>query len=307
MKIKLFGLSAALILGACGGGGDPTPAEDMTGLISIAITDASVDYVDVVNVRFTGVSLKPESGDAIDYVFDEPVDLDLLTLQNGNTAELLPTTSVPVGRYNWIRLAVEAEFDNIFDSYAMLTDGTQVELRVPSGSQNGLKLVSGITVTQGQSSNIVIDWDVRKALTDPPGQPGMFLRPALRVTDMASFGTLSGTVEQALLEGSDCSNDLVADTGNAVYIYAGEVTEPADISAMETDPIATATVRKGADEIYRYAVNFLSIGEYTAAFTCQASDDEPDIVNEIAFAPVITGVRIVDGETTTVDFVASSP
>ena len=213
------------------------------------MTDAAVDYVNVVNVRFTGVTLKPQSGDVLTFEFSEAKNIDLLALQDGRTEELLPAIRVPAGRYNWIRLAVLAEFDNVFDSYAMLDDGTQVELRVPGGSESGLKLVSGFTVTQDQATNIVVDWDLRKALTDPSGQPGMHLRPALRVTDMASFGTLSGTVDTALIEGENCTNDLLADTGNAVYVYAGDVAEPQDISDQDSDPITTATVRKAADVI----------------------------------------------------------
>ena len=119
-----------------------------------------------------------------------------------------------------MRLAVNAEFDNVFDSYAMKSTGEEeeIELRVPGGSQSGLKLVSGFTVTEDQPTHLVIDWDLRKALTDPLGQPGYHLRPALRITDMALYGTLSGTVADALVMDASCTNDLVAHTGNAVYI-----------------------------------------------------------------------------------------
>ena len=305
MKHVLIFAGATLMLAACGGGGS-APEQDATGIVNIAMTDAAVDNVDVVNVRFTGVTLKPQSGDELVYVFDTAKDIDLMTLQGGNTAELLSNTQVPVGPYNWIRLAVQAEFDTVFDSYAMMEDGTQLELRVPSGGQSGLKLVSGFTVTQNNSTNIVIDWDLRKALSDPQGQPGLHLRPALRVTDMASFGTLNGTVELALLEDASCTNDLVADTGNAVYLYADEVTEPSDIRSLDTDPVATATVSKGTDEIYRYEVSYLSVGEYTAALTCQSSDDEVETDETIEFLVVITGVVISNGETTEVNFTAPS-
>ncbi len=305
MKHIIFAAGAMLALAACGGGGSsPEPEQEATGIVAIAMTDAAVDYVNVVNVRFTGVTLKPQSGDMLTFEFSEAKDIDLLALQDGRTEELLPGTRVPVGRYNWIRLAVQAEFDNVFDSYAMLNDGTQVELRVPGGSESGLKLVSGFTVTQDQATNIVVDWDLRKALTDPTGQPGMHLRPALRVTDMASYGTLSGTVDTALIEDENCSNDLLADTGNAVYVYAGDVSVPQDISDQDSDPVATATVRMAADGTYHYEVSFLSVGEYTAAFTCQASDDEPDTVQTIEFPAVVNAVMISNGETTSVDFVS---
>ena len=179
---------ASITLAACGSSGGSDI--DKTGFLAIGITDAPVDDVSAVVVEFTGVTLKPSSGDEIVITFDAPKTFDLLTLTDGLTAELLHETEVPVGTYNWVRLAVNAEFDSVFDSWAMTPEG-QVELRVPSGGNSGLKLVSGFTVTQNQSTNLVIDWDLRKALTDPLGQPGFHLRPALRVTDLASYGTLT--------------------------------------------------------------------------------------------------------------------
>ncbi|TDJ35073.1 MAG: DUF4382 domain-containing protein [Gammaproteobacteria bacterium] len=292
-------VGSSLLISACGGGGSG-PMEPATGLISIAITDAPVDEVTVVNVQFTGVTLKPASRDEIQIVFDAPKDFDLLTLTGGLTAELLPDTVVPVGGYNWVRLAVNAEFDNVFDSYAMTPTG-QVELRVPGGSQSGLKLVSGFTVTQNRSTHLVVDWDLRKALSDPVGQPGLHLRPALRITDMALFGTLSGTVAEALVIDTSCSNDLAAQTGNAVYIYSGMTVTPGDIGDADNDPFMTATVTQDGAGTYTYEVNYLSVGDYTAAFTCQASDDDSVADDNIVFSAPQSFV-IEDGVTTAVNF-----
>ena len=298
--------SVFFLVAACGGGGGSTPAESVipsqpvTGIINIAITDAPVDEVSVVNVQFTAVTLKPSSGDEIEIIFDSPKDFDLLTLTGGMTAELLSDTVVPAGAYSWLRLAVNADFDNIFDSFAMTPTG-QVELRVPSGSQNGLKLVSGFTVTQNQSTNLVIDWDLRKALSDPVGKPGLHLRPALRVTNMAAYGTLSGTVAEALVTDENCSNDLAAQTGNAVYIYNGMTDSPGDIADAENDPLMTATVTQDAAGVYTYEVNYLSVGEFTAAFTCQANSDDSETDDDIVFSAPQSFV-IEDGITTSVNF-----
>jgi hypothetical protein len=300
---KLLAVAGAsiLIAGCGGGGGGSGTTEPATGFLSIAITDATVDLVSVVNVQFTGVTLKPASGDEIQIVFDAPKNFDLLTLTGGLTAELLSDTEVPAGGYNWMRLAVNAEFDTVFDSFAMTSMGEEIELRVPSGSQNGLKLVSGFTVTENQSTHLVIDWDLRKALSDPIGQPGWHLRPALRVTDMALFGTLSGTVAEALVTDAGCSNDLVAQTGNAVYIYNGMTDTPGDIADAENDPFTTAAVTQDEAGVYTYEVNYLSVGDYTAAFTCQANDDVSDVDDDIAFSAPQTFV-IEDGVTTEINF-----
>jgi hypothetical protein len=294
IPMKKLCVAGAVAIALAGCGGSSTPEEE-NGIINISITDAAVDDVAEVWVEFSAVSLKPQDGEDIVVEFDPAKSFNLLELQDGRTAALLPDTSVPVGRYQWIRLGVNAEFDNVMDSYALLEDGSQVELRVPSGSQSGLKLVSGFTVTQNQSTNMVVDWDLRKALTNPVGQPGYHLRPALRVTDMAAYGSLTGTVDATLTMADGCGDENV---GNAVYVYGGIVDMPLDIRGADTDPLVTASV--GAD--LTYSVTFLSAGDYTVAFTCHADDDTADVEDDITFDPVDSAVTIVDGETTVVDF-----
>ena len=48
---------------------------------------------------------------------------------------------------------------------------------------------------------------------------------------MASYGTLAGSVQTALLEEDSCTNDLALDTGNAVYVYAGTIAISLETSA----------------------------------------------------------------------------
>lgn len=271
----LLVIASAWLIAGCSGGS--SSSGDGMGTIRIGLTDAPIDDVSVVNVEFTGVYLKPVNGSEIEIIFDQPKNFDLLRLVDGATVDLLEQTSVPVGDYNWIRLAVNAEFDNVFDSYAMIPTG-QIELRVPSGGQSGLKLVSGFTVTQGGSTNIVLDWDLRRALTMPQGQPGWHLRPALRVTNMAEYGTLTGTVDPTLItEEKGCTSDLATDSGNAVYIYFPATDVAGDMGDAENDPFLTATVAQDNDGNYSYTVNYLSVGEYSASFTCQANDDIADV------------------------------
>ncbi len=293
----------ALAIAACNsdsGGGEET------GVLNLSLTDAAVDDVKEVHIEFDGVTLKPASGPPIEILFDAPKSFELLALQDGITAELLPDTTVPAGPYNWIRLHVNAEFDSVYDSYAKYDDDSEVEVQVPSGSERGLQLSGGITVLAGETVDLVIDWDLRKALTDPTGQPGLFVRPSLRVVDMAEYGTLEGTVDAALVEDATCTNDLVADTGNAVYVYSGDVPAPADIQGLATDPLVTASVKfDGAT--YGYSVPFMATGDYTVAFTCQASDDEPETMEAIAFPAVTMGVTIENGATTVVDLHAPDP
>ena len=293
---KLFVPAAlALAVAACSSGSDG----EATGVLNLSITDATVDTVKEVHIEFDGITLKPANGAPIEIIFDTAKTFDLMKLQDGLTAELLPDTTVPAGNYNWIRLHVNAEFDNVYDSYAKHLDDSEVEVAVPSGSESGLQLSSGLTVLAGQTMDLVVDWDLRKALTDPAGQPGLFVRPSLRVIDMAEYGTLEGSVDLALIEDAACTSDPVSGTGNAVYVYTGDVGDPADIQQLESDPLVTTAVNFDGIE-YRYGIAFMPAGTYTVAFTCQASDDVADAADDIVFSRVITGVAIENGGTTTV-------
>jgi hypothetical protein len=306
-----FALAAVGLAGcSSGGSGDSGVA---TGELSLAITDAPVDGVSAINVVFTGIRLKPQAGPAFDVALvddmGEPVDermINMLELTDGNYELLFENAVVPAGVYNWIELQVEAELDNFLTGSHVVTDNNEIrELRVPSGSQSGLRLVSPFTVTADRQTRLMIDWDMRMGLVKPTSLGGEYLlKPAFRTIDMTEHGFLAGTVADSLVFEAACANDLILDTGNAVYIYAPfdpTVDEPGDIgAAAEPTPIATATVKQQSNGQYGYKV-ILSPGDYMVAFTCQAgadTDEDEDI--DLVLHP--EPVTITDDETTVLDF-----
>lgn len=289
-------LLSLTFLTACGGSSssDPEPA---TGTLTVGVTDAPVSDVDQVVVEFSGVTVKPREGEQITIEFDEPNSVDLLALDGPQTETLLDGEEMDAGEYNWIQLEVNA-VEGTQDSFVITDTGQQIELEVPSG---GLRLVSGFTITQNQETSFIIDWDVRQGLTAPANQDSWKLTPALRIIDSTEFGDIAGTVAVGLVEDGSCTNDLAEDTGNAVYIYEGLDVTPNDIDQTDDDPVATGGVTQDENGNYTYSVTFLSPGDYTVAFTCQADDDEPDTEDDITFAGS-ANATVEDGEETVVDF-----
>jgi hypothetical protein len=308
LMMKLLTVIAVLIgVSACGGGGGGS-SDTTDGTLSIAITDAPADDALEVWVRFTGMTLKPQNGPQDPITFATPVDVDLASLTDGNTVTLLNDVRVAAGRYEWIRFEVDAEFDDNFDySYVVTSMGGEEDLKVPS---DRLRLVSGFVVTVNQNTSFVIDWDLRKGLTNPVGLDGWFLRPALRIVDMTEYGSISGTVADSLTSDSpgeppatQCNNDPNDDSGNVVYVFEDVVTAD-DITTLDdtdVDPLTTANVRQDDGGIYRYSVAFLSPGEYTIAFTCQGLSEDPETDDPLLF--VSDTVTVVDGEDRVYDFV----
>lgn len=288
-------LSLPFMLTACGGDSNTSDS----GGFSLAITDAPVDDATAVVVEFTGISVKPATGEAIEFVFDEARSIDLLALQGTASEAFLTDELMPAGSYEWIRLHVNAEHDSVMDSYMTLDSGEQVELWVPSGSQSGLKLVSGFTILAGGSVDFTIDFDLRKSIVSPPGMAaeGNILKPTLRLIDNTSAGSIAGTIDGAVIAEAclDASTEL-----GAVYVYSGADITAVDVSGALSDPLTTALVSYQEDA-YRYEVGFLGEGQYTLAYTCEADLDDPALVDVISFSNTISA-DVAGGAETTADF-----
>lgn len=263
-----------------------------SGSLSLGITDAPVDSLQEVNITFTGVTLKPADGSKISIDLDGARTLDMLELQRGNAAQLLEDQSVPAGDYNWIRL--ELDQDQMF---VVEDGGGEVDLTVPSGSQQGLRLVSGFTVPQGSSADFTIDFDVRKAVTKPGSQKKDYkLRPALRLVDNAEAGAIEGTVFSNVI-----SNQCDTSFNGAVYVYEGQDADLIDYNSnTDADPLMAATVDKAEGESkLSYRAAFLTEGDYTIAYSCDP--DDPEAKDSLTFTGS-RNVTVVAGETQPEDF-----
>lgn len=289
---KLFAkaLIPAFLLALAGCGGDSSTSQ---GSLSLGITDAPVDSANRVVVEFSGVSVKPASGEAVEFTFDAPRQIDLLALQGGETELLLDGVVLDAGAYEWVRLTVNAG-QNASDSFIELEDGSVHALFIPSGNETGLKLVQGFIVPANGSANFTIDFDLRKSITDPQAQ-GMpyILKPALRMVDNTEVGTIAGTVDSAIAAATDCSP--------AVYVYEGSDVTPDDVGSA-VEPVASGLVNMSdTTGAYEYAVAFLLTGDYTVALTCDADADAADADDAITFEAQQNATVAVD-QVTTVNF-----
>ena len=236
--------------------------------------------------RLTGVDLPPEK------------KIDLLQQQGTNSASLLAGVTIPAGTYQWIRLDIDTT-----NSYIITSTGAQYPLTIPSGSQTGLKLVSGFTVAQGSLADFVIDFNLRQSITlaNTNGTPTYILNPALRLINMQQVGTVSGTVSSALSIGGT----LITATScsPAVYVYPGTVTVLDGFNVIVSGgitPLTSATVSlNNTTGSYDYTVGFLAPGTYTLAATCAADDTAG--ATSLAFSATQLAT-VTANTTTTVNF-----
>jgi hypothetical protein len=291
--------ATALGLAACGGGYSGSmsapPSQTQMGQMRLSVSDAPpADGATHVVVVFTGVELTGDSGAPVTINFASPKTIDLMT-QSGTASAVLFDQPIPPGSYGQIRMMVVAD-GSANNSYVDLADGSRHGLWVPSGAQTGLKLVSGFTVPSSGVVDYTIDFDLRKAITCPPGQaPACILKPAERLVLNTSVGNIQGQIRSTLPTG--CTP--------GVYLYSGTVTKPEDMNSTLTDdpnqPLASKVPVANSAPPFYYQFTFLPPGTYTVAFTCQAAQDNPDQADpSVVIMPVAT-TAVTAGQTATVD------
>lgn len=316
---SLLGLAAGvlLVLGGCGGDSNTAIAiSSGSGFLTLRVTDAPVDDAAEVVVVFTGVELQRTEEDSIIIDFAAPRSIDLLQFRNGQTANLIEGSPVPPGEYQGLRLRISAEQNLQNGSRIRLRDGRQFPLFIPSFAQSGLKLNRRFTVAQGNITRLLIDFDLRKSIVAPPGlEPNWILRPSLRLVDELQVGTLTGTVDVAALATAQQRNTNTCRAG--VYVFAGSNVTPDDMDGIAVDGIDPVAYRPVIPSVAgaptNYNIEFLEVGDYTVAFTCDFNVDADPTISEFdPSAPVQPGgrpamqfitkpARIVIGSSTRVD------
>jgi hypothetical protein len=295
-------------LTACGSGSDGSPTT-----VSFGVTDAPVDNAEAVVVTFSGIDLLDDSGTRVGgFELESNRQVDLLQLQGANSEFLVTGASIEPGVYEEIRLIAVAEqpsCNNLvapFDSY-ITVDGTDYPLVVPSGAQTGLKVKGPITIAAGERASFVIDFDLRKAVSERGNKGCYNLKPVLRIVDTAEVGTLSGTVDKEFLTSSACTADTETGSGATIYLYDGSDVTPDDVGSA-VEPFASSNLLAASDDSgdFTYEIGFLLAGSYTAALTCQAGDDVATSDDDIEFLEEKNVDVTADG-LTEADFVFTPP
>ncbi|WP_240224217.1 DUF4382 domain-containing protein [Rheinheimera hassiensis] len=311
-------LASMTLLAACGSDSDDDLQPQMT-RFSLAVSDAPINGAKVVMVCFSEIELTGNSvgnqsftvgdDDAAAEANDECRDaqgtivpntrgIDLLLLDGAKSEALLTDADIEAGNYGQLRLEIAT------GSYVELEDGMREPLQVPS---NELKLGS-LTLVEGSNANYTLEFDLRKALINPPGQNGYLLKPTgLRLVNNTEVGHLTGQVAESVLINNSCTV-APADASvpvATVYLYQGAdrpLDELSDNGGDNTyQPYASTNVYFDGVSEYHYSIGFIQADNYTVALSCDV-DDNPEAADDIGF---LQAQNVVVSPTTTpveVDF-----
>jgi hypothetical protein len=151
------------------------------------------DVPEAQEVDSAVVNVEADQGDSFIVLMEDEADVNLLELTNGITQNLV-NTDVPVGSYDLVRVYVKGV--NV-----VLTDGTTYDLKVPSGSQSGIKVFikPGIEVSGVLTADLLLDFDVSKSFVAKGASnaiDGFNFKPVIKASNMSTAGTLAGTVTE---------------------------------------------------------------------------------------------------------------
>ena len=205
-------------LTACGGGSDSASSGN-TGTLSLSMVDASDETFKAVYVSIEEVQVCYETGfvegdedTACEWqtIATPNKTYNLLTLVNGVTAEL-GEAELEVGTYNQMRLILADAPDdslNIFGDphpadmpqYLIRQDDTLYPMKVPSGYNSGIKLVSQFEIEDSETTELILDFDVTRSIhlagkIDNNGK--YILKPTIKVTGTYNRAVVSGMIYNA--------------------------------------------------------------------------------------------------------------
>ena len=196
-RIFLTFLTAAFILVFAGC--DKT--NEGNGRLVVNITDAPfpVDLIESAEVTITKVEIR-EAGDCncdespFHVLWEGSETFNLLDLRNGVVAELL-NLQIEAGEYDLLRLYVD-------EASLKVKDGETYTVKVPSGSQTGIKIFinPGLVIEGGLTTELILDFDLSNSfvmqgnMNSPAGIKGFHFKPVIRAVNNSVAGRLEGKV-----------------------------------------------------------------------------------------------------------------
>lgn len=130
---------------------------------------------------------------------------NLLELVNG-VREILGITTLDAGHYTQMRLIIGEVPDqglNMFSqkhdfaNYIINLDDEVHELKVPSGTNTGLKIVNGFDINENQTTELILDFDAMRSVVKARKSGKYLLKPTIKVLDTTEYAIVSGQVTDA--------------------------------------------------------------------------------------------------------------
>jgi len=279
-KLMVVLAMATLIYGCSSGSNEAQrPAEPTTtGNITISLTDGPWEDAMEMVLQVTGIEMGRSDGSVLVIEMDGGgMNIDMMTLQNGEARMLADNREIPTGQYDWMRLMIDPSQSHI----DLASTGGRHGMQMGGDAENGLEVVHSFEIGQSQHGEYMLDFDIRRGVQhhDTSMMGGEYrLHSAIRMVDMGVSGGMMGEIHPSMIDVNhpNCDNEP---GGNWAYLFHGDTTEPDDIADVDTDgmngPIAADRIEMDTmTGEYRYHFGYLDPGMYRIAVTCSSEWDE---------------------------------
>lgn len=180
--MRFLPVTLALLLAAAPLAGCDSADLASTGRVRVLLTDAPLENATNAFVTVERIELIGADGPA--YVLSDSARVvDLLTLQDGVTAEMADV-EVPAGTYEQLRLIVADDARLLFD------DDTELNLKVPSGTETGIKILLPAFELDEEDdvAEITVDFDVFKSFVEAGNSGSYIFKPVLKPLSLVVDG-----------------------------------------------------------------------------------------------------------------------
>jgi len=236
---------------------DPNAAK---GKLSVSITDAPIDQAGVTGAFITVTEVKVDGKTFTG--FEGPKTFNLLELQNGNTLNL-GNQEVAANTYSTLTLVLDIDKDASGTGpgcYVTKTGGVKEKLEFAGKSTASIDMKpSGFNITESGQTEMVIDFDLRKAVRQKDADFTFVteneLKAALRAENRVQTGTIKGKI------------DNFATLGSSVVVYAykkGTFDSSREINGQGSSEVkfANAVSSTKTDASGNFTLAFLPSEEY---------------------------------------------
>ncbi len=207
--MKPFALAAltifcSLLFLSCGGGGGGVPSSS-TGTLKLGLTDASATTYQAIYVTVAQVAVSRD-GERWDILSSPNKTVNLLDLVNG-VRQSLSLATLATGHYTQVRLILGSTPDtsvnilSLAHPYAnyFIDRGIpvqEIELKVPSGLQTGIKIVKGFDIGANQTTELVLDFDAARSIVSAGAGGKWLLKPTVKVLNILEYSIIQGNAGQ---------------------------------------------------------------------------------------------------------------
>lgn len=212
------------------------------GRLALSLTDAATDAYQAVYVTISEIQVH-NSGEA-EGTWETVLTLNethnLLELANGVRTDLGLTT-LSAGYYTQMRLIIGDEPDtglnilgraHAYANYVIDAEGELHELKVPSGEQTGVKIVTNFDVSSGQTTELILDFNAAQSVVVAGNSGQYLLKPTIKILNTAEYSIVGGVATD-----SENSSTLIAGALVMAQVFSESAEDEEDVVTVEASTI----------------------------------------------------------------------